>query len=118
ASIPHLVPRLEALQASTPYWTIHYCFVDDGSTDTTRRVLAHLAPQGHTHHLANGGVACALLTGFHIALEANIDYVVQCDGDGQHPVDQISRLLAQAKAENIDLLIGSRFAKGTNAHEQ
>jgi glycosyltransferase involved in cell wall biosynthesis len=63
----------------------------------------------------NNNVSGVLMTGFQIALLAGFDYAVQCDGDGQHPVNEIERLLEEAKAHHADLLIASRFASdGTN----
>jgi hypothetical protein len=39
-----------------------------------------------------------------------VDFVVQCDADGQHPIEAIPSLVAKAHELGTDLLIGSRFS--------
>jgi hypothetical protein len=46
-------------------------------------------------------------TGFHYAFRNGHDAVVQVDGDGQHPADQIGILLEGL--ESSDIVVGSRF---------
>ena len=52
-------------------------------------------------------------TGTHIALDHMLRYgyraVVRADGDGQHPVEQIPKLLAALEADDADLVVGSRI---------
>lgn len=96
--------------------TIDYCFIDDGSTDNTREILSRVAPKNFAHHLVNNNVSGVLLTGFQICLMANFDFVIQCDGDGQHPLDQIERLFQEAQSKQADLLIASRFLKSNNSN--
>lgn len=107
-AIPTLVPQLESLRINSNF-SIEFCFVDDGSTDKTREKLAQLAPKNFVTHLVNNNVSGVLLTGFQIALLADIDYVVQCDGDGQHPISEIPRLLSEANKTLADLVVASRF---------
>jgi glycosyltransferase involved in cell wall biosynthesis len=57
----------------------------------------------------NLGVGAALRTGFRFAAEHGYRRVVQCDGDGQHPPDQIPKLLDAQSRTGAHLLIGSRF---------
>ncbi len=110
-SLPEVLPRLTALQARlTGPERFAFCVINDGSTDETLRLLSTLAPSGHVTHSANVGVAGALLTGFKIARSVGADYVIQCDSDGQHPIEEIPRLAAIAAEKGSDLLIGSRFA--------
>jgi len=109
-SLPEVLPRLAALEAqSTGEERFAFCVVDDGSLDDTPRVLAALAPLGHVTHSTNVGVAGALLTGFKLARALDADQVVQCDSDGQHPIEEIPRLVALARQRGADLVIGSRF---------
>ncbi|MBN1204028.1 MAG: DUF2304 family protein [Myxococcaceae bacterium] len=110
-ALPEVLSRLKALEAlSTGPERFAFCVIDDGSADDTPRLLASLAASGHVTHSANVGVAGALLTGFKIARGVGADYVVQCDSDGQHPIEEIPRLVAIAAQRGADLLIGSRFA--------
>ncbi len=108
-SIPRMVPRLREIQEQTKDLDVTFCFVNDGSSDGTADVLERCAP-GHavTHH-TNIGVAGALRTGFKIANREAAEWVVQCDSDGQHPVESIPTLVRTAQELRTDLLIGSRF---------
>ena len=90
---------------------IDFCIINDGSTDTSRRILNKKCPLNHVNHSTNIGVAGVLLTGFKIAKEHGFKWVVQCDCDGQHPILQIHQLVQRAQTERDDLLIGSRFAE-------
>jgi hypothetical protein len=93
--------------------TVSFLLVDDGSTDLSSEILSELAPDNHTTHRTNVGVGGVLLTGFMTARRLKIPYVVQFDGDGQHPAEQLLEMISEAKSQNIDLLIGSRFCKAT-----
>lgn len=53
------------------------------------------------------GYARALRTGFIHALRCGAPWVVQMDGDGQHPAEGLPTL--RAGLEHADLVIGSRF---------
>lgn len=113
-SIPHVLKDLRKLANYTHVKT-HFCFVDDGSNDNSREILKSLCPKNFVQHQSNLGVGGVLLTGFKIGKEGNYDFVVQCDADGQHPIDKIPSLLEEASKRNLDLLIGSRFTKATNS---
>ena len=60
-------------------------------------------------HDVNIGVSGVLLTAFKIAKENDFESVVQCDSDGQHPIEEIPRLLKFSSQNRFDLLVGSRF---------
>jgi len=107
-SLPATLEALSRLKQAHP--EIDYCVVNDGSRDRSLSLLKKSAPNNHATHLSNAGVGAALLTGFLAARELDADYVVQCDADGQHPFDEIPRLVAEARQLRTDLLIGSRFA--------
>jgi glycosyltransferase involved in cell wall biosynthesis len=54
-------------------------------------------------------------SGFVYARENDYDYVVQVDGDGQHPAEEIDKLIeAMAEDPTLDMVCGSRFL--TKAH--
>jgi hypothetical protein len=57
------------------------------------------------------GVSGALMTGMLIAEDCDVDFAVQCDADGQHPVEVIPDLIEVALRDGIDMLIASRFAR-------
>jgi hypothetical protein len=96
--------------------TTAFIIINDGSTDGSEAVLQNLAPTEHVSHPTNFGVSAVLLTGFQIAKAMNIPYVVQCDADGQHPAEEIPKLVEAALTTKADLLVGSRFLDpGTNS---
>lgn len=82
--------------------------VDDGSEDDTaeqarRRGVAVLALP------YNLGYGAALQAGYKYALEKDYSLVVQMDGDGQHPPEEVARLLRAHRRGGLDVVIGSRF---------
>ena len=54
------------------------------------------------------------MTGFALAKELGYDFVVQCDSDGQHPLEDIARMVQEAERDKTDMLIASRFVGGTS----
>jgi hypothetical protein len=116
ASIAGVVRELSLLRDQSD-WAVDAVIVDDGSMDDTAAAARREATAGISvvSHAVNCGVGGVLMTGFLIALEHDYEYVVQCDGDGQHPVAHISELLRFADHKKLDLLVGSRFSQ--RAHE-
>ncbi len=101
-SLPRLIAELRAECSACDVVVI-----DDGSTDSTHDVAAAL-----TRVVAlpcNLGIGGAVQTGLLIADRENYDFAVQVDGDGQHPPHELPRLLAAARENEVDLLVGSRF---------
>lgn len=113
-ALPDMIRRLDILHAENP--AINYVIVDDGSTDRSLAALEQLAPKHVAHHQFNLGVSGALLTGFYIGKQLKVPYVIQCDADGQHPVEMIPELLAASRNGSVDCLIGSRFCDDGHSH--
>jgi len=107
AFVAEALRRTEEPLAHCAYWTC--CFVNDGSTDGTKAQLGQLMPKRYVSHDTNLGVSAVLLTAFKAAEALKCDYIVQCDADGQHPIDSLPALLLYAVKHETDLLIGSRF---------
>lgn len=110
ASVSGVIERIRSVAATSSGFSLNYCFVDDGSTDGTLNLLQEKCPQNFVSHSANIGVSGVLLTGFQIMRRGGYSYMVQCDSDGQHPVEEIPKLLEFAEKSGCDLLVGSRFA--------
>lgn len=85
--------------------------VDDGSSDHTKQ-FAQSAGATVLPLSFNSGVGGALRCAFRYAVDRGYERVVQCDADGQHPVDQIRRLVETADATGASLVVGSRFVSG------
>ena len=82
--------------------------VDDGSDDDTTSV-ARAAGAAVVRLPFNLGYGAALQTGYKYALENGYERLVQMDGDGQHPPEQVDRLLRALDEGQVDLAVGSRF---------
>lgn len=85
--------------------------IDDGSADDTAR-LAHEAGAIVITLPTNLGIGGALQAGFRFARDRGYDMAFQCDADGQHSPDHVSVLL-EPLSSGADLVIGSRFADGS-----
>jgi len=59
----------------------------------------------------NLGIGGAVQTGMVFALENGFDLAVQVDGDGQHPPQEIIKLIETMQTSGADVVIGSRFLK-------
>jgi len=84
--------------------------VDDGSDSPAAESLAALnAPQDdvHVHRLlVNQGKGGAVMEGFRLAREAGYSHALQVDADGQHDLDALPVMLAQARANPCALIAG------------
>jgi glycosyltransferase involved in cell wall biosynthesis len=84
--------------------------VDDGSADRTSQV-ARAAGARVVRLPFNLGIGGAVQTGYRVAWEEGYDVAIQVDGDGQHPADQMHRLLDAIIDGPANYVIGSRFAE-------
>lgn len=82
--------------------------VNDCSLDNTEKIIGKLNCVALNLPI-NLGIGGAVQTGFKYAFENNYDYAIQVDGDGQHPANEIPKLIAAAQQYNYDVVIGSRF---------
>jgi glycosyltransferase involved in cell wall biosynthesis len=85
--------------------------VDDGSTDRT----AEVARAGGAEVLSfgeNRGLRVGIAAGYAYAHENGYAYAGRVDADGQHPVEELVRLLAIVRESEADVAVGSRFAIG------
>ncbi|WP_299304583.1 glycosyltransferase family 2 protein [uncultured Brachybacterium sp.] len=83
--------------------------VDDGSLDDSARI-AEQAGAVVVRHPYNMGQGAALKTGIDYALrDPHMRQVVTFDSDGQHQVDDAAAMIAQRDAEDVDIVLGSRF---------
>ena len=81
--------------------------VDDGSTDSTERVLASIKGIRVLRHESNQGKGAALLTGFTAAAREG-DWALTLDADGQHHPGDAQALLDAAPAGRRPLIVGCR----------
>lgn len=82
--------------------------INDGSTDNTLKILRdNNIP--HVNLIHNLGIGGAVQTGYKYAFENGYDIAVQFDGDGQHDVNYVKKVIDPIINENFDMVIGSRF---------
>ena len=86
--------------------------VNDGSSDRTS-VAAREADATVLDLPCNIGIGGAVQTGFLYAMDRGYDAVVRIDGDGQHEVEDIPKILEPILAGRADAAIGSRFLEET-----
>lgn len=106
-SIAEVVMGVNALNGVGDFM-IKPVVVDDCSIDSTSEIIAALDCID-LHLPVNLGIGGAVQTGFAYAFENKFDYVVQIDGDGQHPAQAALKLVRAVIENNIDVVIGSRF---------
>ena len=85
--------------------------VDDGSTDGTADVAREHGAEVLSFG-ANRGLREGIAAGYRWAHENRYAYVGRVDADGQHPVDELCRLLELVQSGACDVAVGSRFASG------
>ena len=88
--------------------------VDDGSTDLTAEI-AEAAGAVVVRHERNQGKGVALNTGFREAAGLNPEAIVALDGDGQHLTREMPLVLAPVLADEVDIVIGSRYLNGSES---
>ena len=85
--------------------------VDDGSTDRTAAVArehgAEVLSLG-----GNKGLRLGIAAGYRYALDHGYAFCGRVDADGQHPVEELARLLALVREDRCDVAVGSRFVSG------
>ncbi len=89
--------------------------IDDGSTDRTMQVATEAGALvlRLPHNLGIGG---AVQAGLKYAVEMGYSYVIRLDGDGQHLVEEIDKLIQEVRMGGTDVAIGSRFLPGQQTY--
>lgn len=87
---------------------LDYVVINDGSVDDTRKIL--MENELNYIDLSNNlGIGAAVQTGYKYAYDNNYDIAIQFDGDGQHDINYIDKIIKKLVKEDYDMVIGSRF---------
>ena len=103
AALPGLLEEVRSVVPGADIAVINDCSLD------------HTAAVARKHGVAvldlpcNLGVGGAVQAGFRYAFERGYQYVIRCDGDGQHPPAEIPKLMDAMESGEVDLVVGSRF---------
>ena len=89
-----------------------YVFINDGSTDSSEEILSK-NKINHITLVHNLGIGGAVQTGYKYAEENNYDIAVQFDGDNQHDINYVKKIIEPIINQKCNMVIGSRFLKNT-----
>jgi hypothetical protein len=106
ANLPAVLDELETQLPDTDVLV-----VDDGSTDRTAEVARSRGAQVLSFG-ENRGLRRGIAAGYAYAHDNGYAYAGRVDADGQHPVDELTKLLSIVRAGEADVAVGSRFANG------
>jgi len=110
-NIADLIQKILALELDM---NISIVVADDNSPDGTGEIAQHMASKDEriqpVIRMKRRGRGTGGIDGFKEALKLNPDYIIEMDGDFSHQPKYIPDLLA--KADEYDLVIGSRFVEG------
>jgi glycosyltransferase involved in cell wall biosynthesis len=93
---------------------LDYVVINDGSTDNEEEIL-RANKVNHVELIQNLGIGGAVQTGYLYAFENGYDIAVQFDGDGQHDIDSLDKLVEPILAGEADFTVGSRFVDDSNS---
>lgn len=101
-----IVSVVEEITAKYPQYD--YVIINDGSCDATRKIC-----RKNGYHFIdlpiNLGIGGAVQAGYKYAERKGYKIAIQIDGDGQHNVSQLDRVIEPLISGMADIAIGSRF---------
>lgn len=113
ANVGVLVDRLHAALGDTRWEVV---FVDDDSPDGTAAEVRRLARQNPAvrcvQRIRRRGLASACIEGM---LSTSAPYIAVMDADLQHDPSLLPAMLSLLENENLDVVVGSRYAEGGDA---
>ncbi len=90
------------------YYDGEIIVVDDGSTDGSCRILGERNDVTLLRFANNQGYGAALIAGFDLARDMEVDHLVTMDCDGQHEPSHVNQFFEEL-LEGGDIISGSRY---------
>lgn len=92
--------------------------VNDGSSDDSAARI-HAGGAHLVNHPVNLGQGAGLQTGIEYARkQPGARYFVTFDADGQHQVKDVVRMVGRLRAEEVDIIVGTRFGRPRSEDDQ
>lgn len=88
---------------------LDYVVINDGSTDNTKKILE----ENNINYIDlpfNLGIGAAVQTGYKYAYRNGYDIAIQFDGDGQHDITYVNKLIERIE-KGANMVIGSRYVE-------
>lgn len=102
-NIEKLIDEVSKISSFADYLVINDCSIDD-SEDVLQKLDAC-----YMCNAVNLGIGGTVQAGYMYALKNNYDIAVQVDGDGQHNISYLEKLIEPIEKGSADIVIGSRF---------
>ena len=107
-SLENLINELRQVCKNNDKYNFSFVFINDGSTDKSESILLS-NEVNYISNVVNLGIGGGIQSGYKYASENDFDIFIQVDGDGQHPPEEIPKLLQASEINSEDWIIGSRF---------
>lgn len=104
------------LRLNTSGDTLEYIVINDGSFDNTEEICRHNNIRC-INLVQNLGIGGAVQTGYIYAYMKHYDIAVQFDGDGQHDINSLDKLIAPILEGKADFVVGSRFIESMEQND-
>lgn len=111
----NVIPLYRELLKSLKNIKFEVLFVDDDSNDKTLEEITKLTQTyknvRYIRRIDRRGLSSACIEGF---ASSNSNYLAVIDADLQHDPVSLKNMLAKIKAENLDIVVASRFRAGAS----
>lgn len=97
---------INSIREQCPY--ADYLVVNDCSKDDTEEILQRIGVN-YMSNPVNLGIGGTVQGGYIYALKNGYDIAIQVDGDGQHDISYLQKMIEPIEKGEADIVIGSRF---------